>query len=138
MVRPEPVFHRLAQVLGQRDHLASFLFRGRAINLVVAKVPLLTERVELRHQFVVRADSVFEAQNDAVMMRVTRGLIAAGRQSCDRALQRGIVGDRQAGVIAKAFGLAIAKITVGHAEQVGDLLPAGLVRPDPLGFKPIG
>ena len=58
VVCPEPVSHRLAQVLGQRDHLGSFLFRGRAGDLIVAKVPFLTERVELRNQFVVRANSV--------------------------------------------------------------------------------
>ena len=65
MVRPEPVFHLLAQVLGQRDHLVGFLRRGRASHLVVAQIPFLAERVELRNQLVVRADGVFQAQNDA-------------------------------------------------------------------------
>ena len=114
------------QALGQRAHRLRVGVGSESGLIVPGSISFLPKRIEFRHQLAIRADSMFQAQDDTEMVRVTRRLIAGSRQSCHRALQSGIVGNGQTAVITQTLCLAISQVPVGYAQQVRNLLAAAL------------
>jgi hypothetical protein len=71
------------------------------------------------------------------MVAVSCGPVARGTQGRRGAFQGSIIGDRQSSVRAQAGGPAFTQVSVGNAQEIDDLLGAGLMIDEPAVSQPI-
>ena len=71
------------------------------------------------------------------MMTVSGGTITCGAQCGRGALQGRIIGYSQAPVRAQAGGSAFLQVSIGYAQELDDLLGAGLILDEPAVSQPI-
>lgn len=131
MVVLQPVAHAFTKHSGKDKNLVRLLSRNSARLLIIANVTFLAEAVEPGNHVGARPNRIGERLYNSVMVAVSRGTITRGAQGRSGASQGRIIGDSQAPVRAQAGGLAFSQVSVGYAQELDDLLGAGLMLDEP-------
>jgi len=131
MVVLQPVGHSFTKHSGKDKHLIRLLSRNSARLFIVANVTFLSEAVEPGDYVSTRLNCIGERLYNSVMVAISRGTITRGAQGRFGTSQGRIIGDSQAPVGAQAGGLAFSQVSVGYAQELDDLLRAGLMPDEP-------
>jgi hypothetical protein len=107
------------------------------ISLIPCDVSLLAELVELGDEASVCLEGMRQRLDNPVMVRAAGRPVARRRKSGRRQLEGGVVGDVQSPGGAQPLRAAVCHVALGHGQEVGDFLPAGLVVDEPAFFQPV-
>jgi len=133
----QPFAYAFAEHSGKDKHLIRLLCRNSTRTFIIANVTFLAKGVEPDSQFGTRPDCIGKRLYDSVMVAVSCGTVARGAQGRSGASQGRIIGHRQSPVRTQADGLAFPKVSVGYAQEIDDLLGAGLMFDEPAVSQPI-